>query len=170
MDPAEPLPQIDPWFRSRGWTPFEFQLQTWRAYLEGQSGLLHAPTGTGKTLAVWLGPVLEALERGTAATGPAPRRDAAEPCRVLWITPLRALANDTAAALHEPIEALGLPWTIEKRTGDTPASLKAKQRRRLPTCLVTTPESATLLLSYPDSRSAHWTGRCGSRGRTAAAL
>ncbi len=147
------------WFSSRGWTPFEFQAETWRAYLEGRSGLIHAPTGTGKTHAAWLGPILEFLDgwpaaprRGPVAERRPTRRDEAEPLRVLWITPLRALATDTVESLLEPVRELGLPWTVEKRTGDTTTSLRARQRTRLPTCLVTTPESASVLLSYPDSR------------------
>src|SRR5690606_12795426 len=78
-------------------------------------------------------------------------RSLAEPLRVLWITPLRALASDTLDALQQPIRDLGLPWTVEKRTGDTAQSVKAKQRLRLPTALVITPESLSLLLSYPDA-------------------
>lgn len=148
------LARVERWFAESGREPFEYQRDVWSAYLAGRSGLVHAPTGTGKTLAVWLGPVAEAL----AETAPRPpgrarrSRAASAPATVLWITPLRALATDTAHALAEPIEALSLLWSIEKRTGDTPASLKAKQRQRLPTALVTTPESATLLLSYPDAR------------------
>jgi ATP-dependent Lhr-like helicase len=70
---------------------------------------------------------------------------------VIWITPLRALANDTARALREPVEALGLPWSVELRTGDVSSYRRQQQRRRLPTALITTPESLTLLLSYPEA-------------------
>jgi len=162
---------IDAWFTSRGWTPFAFQREVWEAYARGESGLIHAATGTGKTYAAWLGPVAEALHEAATATGsmtsftntaerparakPAqsPRasiRNAADKLRVLWITPLRALAADTERALLEPVHAFGLPWTVESRTGDTKASLRQKQRDRLPTALVTTPESLTLLLCRPD--------------------
>ncbi len=131
---------IERWFASRGWTPFIFQRECWCAYLAGESGLLHAPTGTGKTLAVWLGPVIESLHHAdTQADGP----------RVLWLTPLRALAGDTADALSESLRAVGSGWTVELRTGDSPSSLKARQRERLPSALVTTPESLTILMSYP---------------------
>src|SRR5262249_41059807 len=75
-----------------------------------------------------------------------------EPLGVLWITPLRALANDTVASLREPIEHTGLKWSVEKRTGDTSASVKARQRERLPTALVTTPESLCVLLSHEHAR------------------
>ena len=170
---------IEGWFRLRGWTPFAFQREVWQAYLRGESGLVHAPTGVGKTLAVWLGPIAEYLDEcavgasggsdsgeGGAST-PArstkkrrTRRDQSEPLRVLWLTPLRALATDTAAALREPVEQLGLPWTVEGRTGDTASSLRARQRERLPTALLTTPESLSVLLSYPETRERMASLRC----------
>ena len=111
---------------------------------------MHAPTGTGKTYAVWAPPLLEwmAESKGKPASQRIPR------LRVLWLTPLRALVEDTTRTLQELSEELGLPWRIESRTGDTSASLKAKQRKRFPSCLVTTPESLSLLLSYPDTKSA----------------
>ena len=73
--------------------------------------------------------------------------------RVLWITPLRALVEDTRISLLELCEELEVPWTVEARTGDTSGSNKARQRKRLPSCLVTTPESLSLLLSYPDFKN-----------------
>src|SRR5690606_23604220 len=79
-------------------------------------------------------------------------RAASPPLRVLWITPLRALAADTAEALRAPLEGLGLPWSLETRTGDTPAAVRSRQRTRLPAALVTTTESRTLLLSREDAR------------------
>jgi ATP-dependent Lhr-like helicase len=134
------------WFAHHGWTPFPFQHEVWRAYLQGESGLVHAATGTGKTYAAWLGPVLEWLR-----DYPAARRKPAAPLTVLWITPLRALAADTEDALRSPIEDLGLPWTVESRTGDTSARVRARQRERLPTALVTTPESLSLLLTREEA-------------------
>lgn len=152
---ATPDEAIAAWFDSRGWTPFPFQREVWAACRQGESGLVHAATGTGKTFAAWLGPVLEWLDShpdGIGGRVPGARsRGRAAPLRVLWITPLRALAGDTVQALRAPVEALGLPWTVEARTGDTPASLRARQRERLPTALVTTPESLTLLLTRPDA-------------------
>ena len=74
-----------------------------------------------------------------------------EPLRVLWITPLRALANDTEQTLRKPVDDLKLPWTVERRTGDVSAAIKKRQRTRLPTALVTTPESLSVLLSYADA-------------------
>ena len=74
--------------------------------------------------------------------------------RVLWLTPLRALVEDTTRTLEELSEGLGLPWSIQSRTGDTSGSVKAKQRKKYPSCLVTTPESLSLLLSYPETKEA----------------
>ncbi|MFG0293738.1 MAG: DEAD/DEAH box helicase [Phycisphaerales bacterium JB050] len=145
-------PMLEDWFTQRNWSPFDFQREAWQAYSRAEDGLVHAPTGMGKTLSVWLGPVSEWLdEHPEHAPSTEVERALAEPLRVLWITPLRALASDTLDALQQPIRDLGLPWTVEKRTGDTAQSVKAKQRQRLPTALVITPESLSLLLSYPDA-------------------
>ncbi len=141
--------RVDAWFASRGWRPFPFQRAVWDAYLAGESGLVHAATGTGKTLAAWIGPLLE-----WAHEAPVELRATRHPppaTRVLWITPLRALAADTAAALREPLAGLAPTWTLETRTSDTPAATRARQGRRLPTALLTTPESMSLLLSRPES-------------------
>lgn len=107
---------------------------------EGRSGLLHATTGAGKTYAVWLG-VLQALAQALPAGRSAP------PLSVVWVTPMRALAADTARALQAPLAELAPHWTLGLRTGDTPSGERAKQDRRLPTVLLTTPESLSLLLS-----------------------
>jgi ATP-dependent Lhr-like helicase len=138
------------WFTARGWSPFPFQREVWSAYLGGESGLVHAATGTGKTLAAWLGPIAEWTAEGRPVCH-APRNQSYVPMRVLWITPLRALAADTAAALAAPLAALAPEWSIETRTGDTSASVRSRQSRRLPTALLTTPESLTILLSRPES-------------------
>lgn len=151
---------LDDWFASRGWEAHPFQKECWEAYRAGRSGLLHAPTGTGKTLAVWGGPVIGGESEERIAQGASLARDEGAPIRCVWLTPLRALAGDTALALREPLEALGLPWTVEVRTGDTAQSLKAKQRKRLPTVLITTPESLSLMLSYPDGHTLLRTLRC----------
>ena len=123
IDRDPPLTKLLDWFAAHGWTPFDFQRETWSRYLAGESGLIHAPTGVGKTLAAWGGPLLEALPEPSAA-----RRT--PPLRVLWITPLRALANDTVLSLRAPLDELGLPWTVELRTSDTSASVRARQKRQ----------------------------------------
>lgn len=137
---------FDAWLAGRGWEPLPFQRTTWTAWRAGASGLVHAPTGVGKTLALW-GGAIRAWGGHDGQAGP-------HSLRYLWITPLRALARDTVRALREPVDALGLPWSVELRTGDTPSSLKARQRTTPPTAMVTTPESLSLLLSYRETRKA----------------
>ena len=126
------------WFSARGWTPFDFQSEVWAAMAQGRSGLLHATTGSGKTYAVWLGAL--ARQQPVAAL------------QVLWITPMRALAADTTRALQLPLAALAPQWRVAQRTGDTPAAERARQDRKLPQALVTTPESLTLLLTRERAR------------------
>ena len=139
----DPYSAARAWFAVEGWTPFAFQDEVWRAYADGASGLIHAPTGMGKTLAALMGPLV---------LGPTGGPGAPPPCRVLWITPLRALAADTTLAITRATHALQPHWSVGLRTGDTAAGERARQDRRLPTILVTTPESLTLLQSRADWR------------------
>jgi ATP-dependent helicase Lhr and Lhr-like helicase len=141
----EPGAQAAAWMALRGWQPFAFQQEVWAAVDAGRSGMLHATTGSGKTYAVWLG-MLDALLRRH------PHGRGAEPLRVVWLTPMRALASDTTKALTEPLRELALDWTIGLRTGDTPSAERARQDRRMPTVLVTTPESLTLMLTREHAR------------------
>ena len=145
------------WFHEKGWKPFRYQRECWKAYLNGESGLIHAPTGYGKTYAAWLGPVCEFIGEVSSAQPLAqPRarkkRSDTESLRAVWITPLRALAGDTVKSLEQPVHDLNLPFSIELRTGDVSSFRRKKQREKLPTVLVTTPESLTLLLSYPEAK------------------
>ncbi|MGI8602856.1 MAG: DEAD/DEAH box helicase [Verrucomicrobiales bacterium] len=146
---------IGDWFARRGWSPLAFQREAWEAYAEGQSGLIHAPTGVGKTLAAWLGPVIEELNEGA-------RRGNSEASllRVIWLTPLRALAADTVMSLREPLAELAPQLGVAARTGDTSQSQRARLKEHLPFCLITTPESLSLLLSYPDCRERFSGLRC----------
>ncbi len=133
---------ITEWFESMGWEAFEFQKQCWQDYQAGQSGLIHAPTGLGKTFAAFGGPVLEALSEEE------PER---QQLQVLWVTPLRALANDTADALQRMLQAVGLNWEVGIRHGDISSAQRSQQKKQLPEVLIITPESLSLLLSYPES-------------------
>ena len=141
---------------------------------EGRSGLLHATTGAGKTYAVWLGALMAFMAvaqisragnavKNAAGSAPSARRQPlAEPLTVVWITPMRALAADTLRALQQPLEALQAAqpdgaaslasWTAGARSGDTPAAERTMQNKRLPTVLVTTPESLSVMLSRADAR------------------
>jgi ATP-dependent Lhr-like helicase len=148
-------PRVTDWLAARGWQPFAFQQEVWSAIADGRSGLLHATTGSGKTYAVWLGILEGLLARPVEAPGHADARPAgratqraqAPPLSVLWLTPMRALAADTTRALAEPLAALMPSATLGQRTGDTPPAERARQDRRMPTALVTTPESLSLLLA-----------------------
>ncbi|HKK50865.1 MAG TPA: DEAD/DEAH box helicase, partial [Myxococcota bacterium] len=134
---------VDPlerWFAGRGWEPFDYQRRVWRAQRDRESGLVQVPTGLGKTIAAIGGVVQVALDRGDAGGG----------LRVLWVTPLRALARDTARSLSELFEGVGLGWRVELRTGDTGSARKKRQRSDPPEVLVTTPESLGVLLSFPE--------------------
>ena len=141
--PSDAFATARAWFAAQGYAPFAFQEAVWRAYAQSQSGLIHAPTGMGKTYAALIGPL---------ALGPEGDAAAPPPLTVLWLTPLRALAQDTGLALSRAAAALRPHWTVDVRTGDTASSSRARQERRLPTMLVTTPESLTLLLSRADWR------------------
>ena len=147
---AEKLAGVRAWFDAKGWAPFPFQENAWRAFERGASGLIHAPTGFGKTLSAWMGPVAAAMGDPRALRRPKKRADA-PPIQVLWITPMRALAQDLTAHLAEVATDLVPGWLVEVRTGDSTSTERARQKRQLPTALVTTPESASLMLSQPDA-------------------
>ena len=142
------------WLRRNGWKAFDFQKEVWQAVADGQSGLVHASTGAGKTYAVWLAALNRFAGKANAKTATRSKRaPPAAPLTVLWITPMRALAADTQRALQAPVDGLELPWTVGMRTGDTGSAERQRQSRRLPTALVTTPESLTLLLTGADAKA-----------------
>lgn len=130
------------WFAAQGWSPQDFQREVWAQMAEERSGLLNAPTGTGKTYAVWGGVVNHAL----VTPGQARSRDK-QGLRALWITPLRALAGEIADSAQRLCDGIGLPWTVGVRTGDTSTKERAAQKKTLPHLLVTTPESLHVLLA-----------------------
>lgn len=150
--------RVHGWFRSLGWTPYEFQERTWAAYEAGRSGLVHVPTGAGKTFAAYGGPLAELLDESLASDGEVRSVDG---LRVLYVTPLRAVSRDIAKALRNPLRSLGVlketprqpGVAVETRTGDTSSSVRARQAKRLPAVLVTTPESLSLMLTREDAAS-----------------
>ncbi|MCF7751860.1 ligase-associated DNA damage response DEXH box helicase [Bacillus subtilis subsp. subtilis] len=160
MTRREAMARLAAWFASRGWAPLPFQKTMWRHYLSGASGLLHTPTGSGKTLAMFGGPLLQALSNPLPPVSGTRTRKPVPMLQVLWITPLRALATDTARALREPLAALGLDWQVALRTGDASARDKRLAREGRVEVLVTTPESLALLLSYPDGMARMGHLRC----------
>jgi ATP-dependent Lhr-like helicase len=142
--PAIP-PEIAAWFAGRGWRVREHQAAMLAASDAGRHALLVADTGAGKTLAGFL-PTLADFAPSRLAGAEAP-----EGLHTLYVSPLKALAHDVQRNLLTPVEEIGLPIRIETRSGDTPSDRKKRQRARPPHILLTTPESLSLLLSYPDS-------------------
>ncbi len=132
---------VESWMQQRGWHPFDFQQQVWNCLQQGKSGLLHATTGTGKTLAVWGGVLAREAQRKPA------------PYTALWLTPMRALAADTARNLSEIMTSILPDWTIALRTGDSSSAERQRQERQPPTALVTTPESLSLMLSRAQAQA-----------------
>lgn len=135
---------IEGWFDKRGWKPKDFQYDAWNAYLRGENGLISVSTGFGKTYAGCLAALAELTLSKEKASG----------IHILYISPLRALTSDIIKNLRDPIEEMGLPYTIEGRTGDTTAHERAKQKKNPPSILVTTPESFSLLLISDEYREA----------------
>jgi len=129
------------WFAARGWRPHAHQLAMLEAARAGQSALLIAPTGGGKTLAGFLPSLVDLI------SGDAPE----DGLHTLYISPLKALAVDIHRNLEVPIAEMALPIRAETRTGDTPQSKRQRQRKKPPHMLMTTPESLALLLSYEDA-------------------
>lgn len=127
------------WFAARGWAPRSHQIDMLEVARTGRHGLLVATTGAGKTLAGFLPTLADLIESPT------------DGLHTLYVSPLKALAVDVQRNLLTPVEEMGLDIRIETRTGDTPSDRKARQRVRPPQILLTTPESLSLLLSYPDS-------------------
>ncbi|MCW2273147.1 ligase-associated DNA damage response DEXH box helicase [Rhodoblastus acidophilus] len=138
--PRPDLPEIlVRWFERRGWILRDYQRRVLDLATRKESALVIAPTGAGKTLAGFL-PALCDLARGEAA-----------PLFALYVSPLKALAVDVRRNLEIPVAEIGLDARIEARTGDTPASRRARQQKNPPHILLTTPEQLALMLSRPDS-------------------
>jgi len=130
------------WFKDQGWKPFAFQEETWNAFLEGKNGLLNAPTGSGKTYALWVAFVLDYIKNN-----PDYKSKHKPGLKAIWITPLRALSVEIAQAAQRFADGLETQLTVGIRTGDTPQAERAKQKKKMPDLLVTTPESLQLLLT-----------------------
>ncbi|MBK0380317.1 ligase-associated DNA damage response DEXH box helicase [Mucilaginibacter segetis] len=137
---------IREWYRQKNWTQFAFQKEMADAYLSGFSGLLNAPTGSGKTFALFL-PFLADFINKHPENYTTQKNNG---LLMLWITPLRALTNDIKKAMQEVCNDIGLPWTILTRTGDTSAADKAALKKKLPEVLLTTPESLHLMLAQKE--------------------
>jgi ATP-dependent Lhr-like helicase len=140
---------IQQWLSSKENQPFTFQQETWQQIINGNSGLVNAPTGCGKTFSVFLGSLIDFINHHPKDF----KSKAKNGLQLLWITPLRALAKDIGRAMEEVIEELGMNWKIGIRNGDTNINERQKQKRQMPEVLIITPESLHLLLAqknYPD--------------------
>lgn len=131
--------QFTQWFANQGWSILPHQKAMVERFVAGDSTLLIAPTGTGKTLSGFL-PSLIAIDREQPAG-----------LHTLYISPLKALTYDIERNLMAPIRDMGLKVTVESRTGDTSAHRRRRQRAKPPNILLTTPESLMLMLSYADA-------------------
>ncbi|MCP5395568.1 MAG: ligase-associated DNA damage response DEXH box helicase [Sphingomonadaceae bacterium] len=135
--------EITRWFASRGWRIRSHQREMFEIACSGRHAMLVADTGAGKTLAGFL-PTLADFCPSVGKLPP-------DGLHTLYVSPLKALAHDVQRNLLTPVEEMGLGLRIETRSGDTPSDRKKRQRTRPPHVLMTTPESLSLLLSYPES-------------------
>lgn len=139
---------IRDWLAEKSYRPFSFQEETWQHIMDGRSGLVNAPTGCGKTFSVFLGVLIDFINQHPEDF--LTRKD--NGLRLLWISPLRALAKDIGRAMEVVIAELGLPWKVGIRNGDTDTAERARQKKQMPEILLITPESLHLLLAqkgYP---------------------
>jgi ATP-dependent Lhr-like helicase len=140
---------VTDWLKTKNRTPFQFQEECWKAIHKGKSGLVNAPTGCGKTFAVFLGAIVQFINHHPKDY----KHKSKNGIQLIWITPLRALAKDIGRAMEEVITDLELSWKVGIRNGDTETKERAAQRRQMPEVLIITPESLHLvlgLIGYPD--------------------
>lgn len=134
---------VENWFNSKEWKVFPFQKKVWSDFVDGKNGLLNAPTGSGKTFALWMPTLIKWIDEHPESY----QNLGNNGLQLLWITPLRALAKDIQNALQTSLDELGIPWEVGRRTGDVSTSIKQKQNRKMPEVLITTPESIHVLLA-----------------------
>ncbi|WP_422862172.1 ligase-associated DNA damage response DEXH box helicase [Flagellimonas sp. W118] len=142
MQQSELFHIAENWFQQQGWKPFPFQKETWNAFLDGKHGLLNAPTGSGKTYALWFPIVLNYIKHN-----PEYKSKHKKGLKAIWITPLRALSQEIKQSAERITLDLETQMTVGIRTGDTSTAERAKQKKSMPDLLITTPESLQLLLS-----------------------
>lgn len=141
------LPELfQKWFVSKNWQPRTHQLDLLKRSQAGNSTLLIAPTGAGKTLAGFLPALTDLHCRPKRKPGEAHRG-----VHTLYISPLKALAVDIKRNLETPIDDMNLPIRVETRTGDTPSHRRQRQKKDPPDILLTTPEQLALLIANKDA-------------------
>lgn len=139
---------IEQWFEQKNWHPFDWQREVWKHCLDQNKGLLNAPTGSGKTFALFMPLLIDWINKNPDCY----RKKDKNGLQLLWLTPLRALAKDLEQHMQEVVDDLGIPWQVQRRTGDVSSSVKQKQKKQMPEVLITTPESLHILLAqkgYP---------------------
>lgn len=136
------FPLANQYFAQKKWQPYAFQQETWQQILAGKSGLLNAPTGCGKTYAIWFG-VLQAWQNSY-------NRNTQKGLHALWITPLRSLSKEIELATKRVSQDLQIEYNIGLRSGDTSTKERAAQKKQSPHGLITTPESVHMMLSQKD--------------------
>ncbi|QOW10494.1 ligase-associated DNA damage response DEXH box helicase [Kaistella flava (ex Peng et al. 2021)] len=129
---------IKKWMDEKDREPFGFQSETWFKFSNNYSGMVIAPTGFGKTFSVFLAVIIDYMNHP---------ENYKSGMKLLWITPLRALAKDIAKAISEALEEIGLDWEVAVRNGDTSTKDRARQTKKMPDILIITPESLHLLLA-----------------------
>lgn len=137
---------IREWFKSKDWKLARFQSDTISAYLQGKNGLVNAPTGSGKTYALFLPVLIQYINEN-----PDYKTKKVTGLQVLWVTPLRALTRDLQRNMQMACDELGIPWTVGVRTGDMSSKEKALQKKELPHVLLITPESIHLLFAQKNN-------------------
>ncbi|MDP5101837.1 MAG: ligase-associated DNA damage response DEXH box helicase, partial [Nonlabens sp.] len=133
------------YFQQQGWEAFPFQTQTWDAFLAGKHGLLNAPTGSGKTYALWVAIVLNYIKQN-----PDYKKAPKKGLKAIWITPLRSLSQEIAQTTQKFVDGISLPFTVGIRSGDTTTKERTAQVKSMPDLLITTPESLHLLIGSKD--------------------
>jgi len=137
---------IEQWFERKNWRPFDWQRQVWQHCLDQNEGLLNAPTGSGKTFALFMPLLIDWINQNPETYQIKEKNG----LQLLWLTPLRALAKDLEQHMQEVVDNLGIPWEVQRRTGDVSSSVKQKQKRQMPEVLITTPESLHILLAQKE--------------------
>jgi ATP-dependent Lhr-like helicase len=133
MDPT--IKQATEWFKVMGWKPQDFQIDAWMACINGMNGIVNAPTGSGKTYSVLVPAILKSAQQKTKGL------------RIIWITPIRALAKEIRISAERALQGLGIDWEVGIRTGDTSTTERKKQSVMPPQILITTPESLHMMLA-----------------------
>ena len=139
---------VENWFHTQGWKPMPFQKETWTHILNNKSGLVNAPTGSGKTYSLFIGILLDFMIKN-----PDHKTKSHHGLQMIWVSPIRALAKEIQMSCQRATDALGIKWQIEIRTGDSTTKERQSQLKKPPEVIITTPESIHVLLAtkgYPD--------------------